>query len=130
MKRTFRTSRRDVWFSEGGSVSVEFVLWVPVIVAAMLLVTDVTLTFLAHASMWSTAGDLSRALAMGRLGITDAQAFVDAQTKYTLFVSSQDGFVAVELSRPFAGIGTGMTLSFVGDLRVQVIQHIQPGVSL
>ncbi len=115
---------------ESGSISVEFVLWTPMIMALLLLVADASAAFLAQGAMWHAGGDISRAIATGRVSIEDATAFVGQTAGYTLSVQQTGELIAVRLSRPFDGIGTGMMLSFMGDMQVTVLQHIEPGVEL
>ena len=80
--------------------------------------------------MWHAAGDVSRAIATGRVNIEDAAEFVRGTAGYTLSVQQTGELIAVRLSRPFDGIGTGMMLSLMGDMQVTVLQHIEPGVEL
>ncbi len=128
MKKPRRSSRWAALRDESGSVSVEFALWVPVIVVILVLVADASAAFLAQASMWQSAGDVSRALATGRVTEAQAQQFISDNTALTMQVNWLDDVVVVQLSRPFSGIGTGLALSFVGDLQVQIAQHIEEGV--
>ena len=115
---------------ESGGISVEFVLWTPMIMALLLLVADASAAFLAQGAMWHAAGDVSRAIATGRVNIEDAAEFVRGTAGYTLSVQQTGELIAVRLSRPFDGIGTGMMLSLMGDMQVTVLQHIEPGVEL
>ncbi|NYS25283.1 pilus assembly protein [Rhodobacteraceae bacterium 2376] len=118
--------RRD----EHGGVTVEFVIWTPMIMALLLLVADASAAFMAQSAMWQAAGDISRAIATGRIAIDDAATFVNATAGYALSVQHTEELIAVRLSRPFDGIGTGMMLSFMGDMQVTVLQHLEPGVEL
>ena len=61
---------------EDGAISIEFVLWTPMIVALLLLVTDASAALMTRAEMWRTAGDVSRAIATGRVHPDDARSFV------------------------------------------------------
>ncbi|TVS02904.1 MAG: hypothetical protein EA407_08290 [Rhodobacteraceae bacterium] len=121
---------KHLLYSEDGSLSVELVLWVPVIFMALMFITDATATFLAQASMWQNAGEISRALATGTTSLAEAQQFVSTYSRTTMQVQTLDNILVVQLSRPFSEIGTGIALSFVGDLQVQVFQRIEEGVKL
>lgn len=116
--------------SETGGISVEYVLWTPAILAILLLVADTSAAFLAQGAMWHAAGDVSRALATGRLALTEAEAFLASSAGYALDVQAQGELISVRLSRPFDGIGTGMMLSPLGDMQVTIVQRLEPGVEL
>lgn len=131
MSKNARLERiRNVLRSEDGSLSVELVLWVPVIFMTLMLITDATAAFLAHASMWHNASEISRALATGATSHAEAQQFVSTYTRTTMQVQTLDNILVVQLTRPFSDIGTGIALSFQGDLQVQVFQRIEEGVEL
>jgi len=115
---------------EDGSVSVEFVLWLPVLFFFILLVTDASAAFVAQAKMWHVAGDISRAIATGRITISEAHQFLDLHHQYTMNVQLSDANIAVQLSLPYSSFGTGIVLSFAGDMTVQVFQHLENGVQL
>lgn len=114
--------------AEDGGVAVEYVLWTPMILALLLLIADASAAFLAQGALWQAAGDVSRAIATGRLSPEEAAAFVQAGAGYQMEFRQHDGFVAVRLSRPFDGIGTGVMLSLMGDMEVMVLQQLEPGV--
>lgn len=116
--------------SEDGSLSVEFTLWVPVIFMVLMLVVDTSAAFFAQANMWHLAGDVSRALAMGRTSVAEVQQMVNSRTPYSMEIQTFGDFFVLQLSRPFSDIGTGKALSLIGDMRVQVYQHLEQGVQL
>jgi hypothetical protein len=115
--------------SEEGSLSVEFALWMPVIFMILMFVADTSAALFAQANMWHIAGDISRAIATGRMSVAEAQHFLLEHTRYSIDVSLAGDMVLVQLSQPFADIGTGVTLSFVGDIQVQVFQHLEQGIN-
>ena len=115
---------------EDGSLSVEFALWLPVIFIALMFVVDASAAFFAQANMWHVAGEISRALVTGQMSVAEAQAFIDTQTRFAMQIETVDQVLVVNLARPFSDIGTGVALSFVGDMRVQVFQHIVQEVRL
>ena len=116
--------------SEDGSVSVEFALWIPVIFFFFLLVTDASAAFMAQANMWHVAGDISRQLATG--GLSEAGAHLELQKygHYKMEIHPSNRTIAVVLSQSYSNIGTGMALSFFGDMEVKVFQHLENGVDL
>ncbi len=48
--------RRD----ETGSATIEFVLWVPIIVALLIITIDATTVYVTHKEMWNVARDTAR----------------------------------------------------------------------
>ena len=125
-----RTSLARMLHEENGSVSVEYVLWTPAILLLMLLVTDASAAFIAQGAMWQSAGDVARAIATGRIGLEEASQHLSSTVGYSLAVQQQDELIAVRLSRPFDGIGTGLMLSLLGDMQVTIVQRLEPGVEL
>jgi len=45
---------------EKGAVTIEFVLWVPIFVGLLVLVTDASIIYLTHSEMWNVARDTTR----------------------------------------------------------------------
>lgn len=124
------TGWRKLFVSEDGFVSIEFALWIPVMVFILMLVADTSAMLFAQANMWQVAGDLSRAVATGRMSMHEAQQLVAANTPFSIQITPQGELLTMELTRPFSDIGTGTVLSLIGDMRVQVFQHLEPGVQL
>ena len=116
--------------SEDGGLSVEFVLWTPLLMAFLLLVVDSSMAFLAQGAMWHAAGEISRAVATGQMTIAEAEAAAASMAGYTASFQQMGEFLVVQLARPFEGIGTGMILSLVGAMEVQVVQLVEPGVEI
>lgn len=117
--------RRD----ENGAVSVEFVVWLPVLLAVGLMVADASAAFTTQATMWRTAGDLARAVATGRITPAQAEAHI-ASRSFSIQVTppGNDRIVTVSLSRPYANIGTGFILSPLGTMQVHLRQYVEPHV--
>ncbi|WP_370160665.1 TadE/TadG family type IV pilus assembly protein [Limimaricola soesokkakensis] len=65
---TLRSSKND----DGGSATVEFVLWVPVAVFLLLLTVDAGQIFLKQAQATRMVQDANRALSVGKLRTTTA----------------------------------------------------------
>jgi len=122
--------KKSLIWPEDGTVSVEFVLWVPVIFFFFLLVADASAAFMAQANMWHIAGEISRALATGRMVEAEAYLLLEQSGRYTLDIQPSGQTITVLLSQPFSNIGTGMVLSFVGDMEVKVFQQLETGVQL
>jgi Flp pilus assembly pilin Flp len=112
---------------ERGAVSVEFAIWMPLLASLIVLIADVSSAFTTQALMWRSASEVARGLATGRLSpeeVTQASGFaLGAPPSF-----DNDGFVTVELIRPFADIGTGILLPPLGTLRVQIRHMVEPHV--
>lgn len=63
--------RRD----ERGSASIEFVLWIPILIPVLLLTIDATTLYQIHSEMWNVARDTARQLSDG-----DIMCPADAKT--------------------------------------------------
>lgn len=77
---------------ERGSVTIEFVLWVPVIMVLIAIVIDATTIYITHAEMWNVARDTARRMssalitceaeaeqhAADSIGLRDGPYYIDA----------------------------------------------------
>ena len=59
--------RRD---EDGGTSTIEFVLWLPIFILILSIVVDVCFVFLRQAVMYDVAADTARRYAVGRFGGT------------------------------------------------------------
>lgn len=57
-----------------GSATIEFILWVPVIVALLVLVIDATTIYITHTEMWNVARDTARRMAKLEMTVAEAEA--------------------------------------------------------
>ena len=61
---------------ETGSVTIEFVLWIPIIVALLTVVIDATTLYVTHTEMENVARDTARRMVLGRFATTtQAEAY-------------------------------------------------------
>lgn len=56
---------------ETGAMTIEFVLWIPVIVALLTVVIDATTLYITHTEMWNVARDTARRMVSGRITTLD-----------------------------------------------------------
>jgi Flp pilus assembly protein TadG len=68
---------------EGGSATIEFVLWVPVFVVLLIATTDATILYLSHTEMWNVSRDIARRIAVG--DITADEAVTEAGKELFLY---------------------------------------------
>jgi len=69
MVRRFVQMVRD----EQGAVTIEFVLWVPIITGLLVTAIDATTLYVTHTEMWNVARDTARRMVTGKFR-TEAEA--------------------------------------------------------
>lgn len=67
---------------ERGSITVEFSLWIPVLLAVMFLGINVSVLHSAQSSYWNVSRDTARVVSRHAMGIEEAEAY--ARTGATL----------------------------------------------
>lgn len=80
--RRLRWRRRGLAKTDDGTVSVEFMLWMPLIFTIILFTVDVALIYLKQADMWTVARDQSR-----RMSVDSTYNPTQAQIRALLFSS-------------------------------------------
>ena len=58
---------------EHGTMTIEFVLWIPLLMAVAIFVLDVTTIYITHTEMWNVARDTARRMVTGAV-TTEEQA--------------------------------------------------------
>lgn len=117
---------------EGGSATIEFVLWVPVFVVLLVATTDATILYLSHTEMWNVSRDIARRLSVGDL--TEAQAVEEAKKELFLYsraytVGTSVGIdVVVEIT---TNVGDASVFGFFEpvlgrDLSARVVMRREP----
>jgi Flp pilus assembly protein TadG len=89
---TLRSGKDD----ESGNVTIEFVLWVPLVAFLLLLTVDVGQIFLKQAQATRLVQDANRALSVGKIRTTGAtEAFIkDRLSGFSTAVTAQTTFNA------------------------------------
>ena len=67
-----------------GNQTIEFVLWLPIIVSLMVIITDASILYLTQTEMWNVARDTARRLSTGQLP-TEGAAVVYANQQLNLY---------------------------------------------
>lgn len=62
---------------EKGSATIEFVLWIPLFLALLVLVVDVSTIYVTHTEMWNVARDTARRMAKGDMTAAQAKAYAE-----------------------------------------------------
>ncbi|MBD3624261.1 MAG: pilus assembly protein [Rhodobacteraceae bacterium] len=97
---------------DGGTTTIEFVLWLPIFIAILSIVVDVCFVFLAQAKMYDVASDTARQYAVRTLS-TEAAAKTYAEGKgefngetptVTVTENSSEGTVEVVITHNIADI--------------------------
>jgi Flp pilus assembly protein TadG len=65
-----------------GSITVEFVIWIPVFLIIMAFMADGCLLYLMQADMWSVARDTARRMTTGQMNATAAHDYAASQMMY------------------------------------------------
>lgn len=117
---------------EGGNATIEFVLWVPVFMAILMIVAEYATVFMTHASMYDAARDGARRIATGTMSAGEVERLLPGRV-HTISddvrVAADDGAeVVVEVATPIAKAGPfGFAAGFGrGDLVARVTMLREP----
>jgi len=76
---------------ERGVQTVEFVLWVPIILALIVVTVDAATLYLTHNEMWNVARDTARRMSTGRItSAAEAEAYAVSAVKLRDYPYSVD----------------------------------------
>ena len=113
---------------EDGGTTIEFVMWIPIMVMMLGMTTDATLLMHQQQNLYNMARDASRQVALGHKTMEEAaillESRVPAKTK-SVEVVEDNGYVTAKVSVPFSDSAkiTGFFLS--GSLRAEVSMWIE-----
>lgn len=118
---------------ESGSVTIEFVLWVPVFVLILALTVDISILFMTRANLWAVARDTTRYMATGLYSNDDAEDYAAGIVSrwgedYTIDASRDGNLVTMEISVAMSDVSPINILSLFseGNIRVGLSQRIEP----
>jgi Flp pilus assembly protein TadG len=105
---------------ERGSVTIEYVLWLPFFAVLIGLAADASLTFHTHSRMWDAARDAARRTATGQMDAKQAEAQALAQLPqsgaFTVVVDESDPVdVVVTISAANGDLGLTGVLDMLSD---------------
>ncbi|MEL6265043.1 MAG: TadE/TadG family type IV pilus assembly protein [Pseudomonadota bacterium] len=92
--------RRD----QRGSVSLEYMVWMPVFCLLLLTIVEVSLVLFSHARMWDVARDYGRRVAVGQIepaaAATSARQSLTGLMTYTVDIddTTQPGQIVVNIA--------------------------------
>ncbi|KAA9009774.1 TadE/TadG family type IV pilus assembly protein [Histidinibacterium aquaticum] len=129
LSRLWRRMRR-----EEGSVTLEYVLWLPVWLLIMTLTVDATMLFQQRSQFYVAARDTSRLVAVGAKTASEAETLVEQGfSRYTGFdasVTMADGFVTTAVSAPFSSITAFSGYLASGNLTAAVTMYVEAPSSI
>lgn len=121
--------RRD----ETGSVTIEFVLWLPLLTSLFLIATDATVAFMRQSQMWQVSRDTARIVS--RHGMTEQAAETYAienaafgSTVPAVDVETNGMEVTVEIVTPASAMTVFGTLNFAMGTNIvtRVVHAMEP----
>jgi len=95
-----------------GSQTIEFVLWLPIIVSLMVIITDASILYLTQTEMWNVARDTARRLSSGQLK-TENAAVIYANQQLNLY---DPAYVVTATRDRTNGVVTSMTVVITVDV--------------
>ena len=112
--------------SERGAVSVDFVMWVPVLFAIILIATDATMAFMRQSHMWQVSRETARIVSRYGMDEATAEAYAQAEatisnTKPVVDVTLTSTDVTVTMSMPVTAMMPFNTLGFALDDNISTI---------
>ena len=67
---------RPIFADEVGAITIEFVTWMPAFAAMLAFIVDFSFVFLTNSSMWDSARDAARRLALHKMTADQAEEYV------------------------------------------------------
>lgn len=118
---------------ERGSVTVEFVLWLPFFAFLLLFAADATLVFMRQSQMWQVSRETARVVARHGMDELTAETYASSVGSVgtlvpTVDVSMASARVTVDMALPLEGLAPFGVLAWVygEQLRVRVTHAIEP----
>jgi Flp pilus assembly protein TadG len=126
---------RNFLRGENGGITVEFALWVPVLLALLFLAIDASLLFSARANFWNLSRDTARVVSRHAMSVVEAESYArklakisDYQPEVRVRLNEQANTVTVTITAITAELMpfdvTGIVLG--GTMSVQVTQSLEP----
>lgn len=93
---------------DDGGVTIEFVLWMPLLVGVILGAFELNALLLTQSNMWNVARDTARRVSTGEYDATEAEAYAATQLTflgYTYVVTVTEGTdVVVEITTSLSNV--------------------------
>ena len=119
---------------ESATVTIEFVLWVPVFVLILAITVDASVLFMTQANLWSIARDTTRRMATGALAEgTDAEDYARSRMaawgdSTTVTTSINGTYATILFEVPIADVSPfNIVTAFTsGEIVVGLSQYVEP----
>lgn len=129
IRRNVKRFRED----ENGAISVEFVLWMPVFLLVLMLITDATLVFSAEARLWSVTRDAARQMSIYQIDETSVEDYVAENAvglngDLTVTASATGPDIWVQVTMPIEDVSLFGVFSSLRDpiIAARVTQRTEP----
>ncbi|WP_186766635.1 TadE/TadG family type IV pilus assembly protein [Puniceibacterium confluentis] len=124
---------QDFALDEDGSSTIEFVIWTPLIVTAIMLIIDFSYSLTLNASMWNASRETARALSRhtisadeGEMYLRNAMFFTDKPYEIGIDLTRDDVFVKVSLPVGEAAMTPFLSRYMPGSLSAKVSMLREP----
>ena len=121
-----RLARRlaDFAGAERGSVTVEFVMWVPVFCALLMLFADTSLTYMNQSNFWNVGRETARIVARHGLDAEAAVTYAETHASFGAYtpearVTIEDGTVTVVISADAREMSLFGILNFAARQKIE-----------
>lgn len=114
----FELSMKHFAKDSSGSVTIEFVLWVPIIFVFLLLATDSSLAFMRQSQMWQVSRETARIVSRYGMDEATAEAYASSRAVFGTTAAAADvtfgsGDVQVTMTVPFGALAPFGTLDLI-----------------
>ncbi|MGR3661089.1 MAG: TadE/TadG family type IV pilus assembly protein [Paracoccaceae bacterium] len=116
-----------------GSVTIEFVMWLPVLFFMLLLVVDASVLFMTQSNYWSVSRDTARLVARHAMTEDAAEDYAANNAIWrsvtpTVTVSIVGAAVTVSMAAPSSSIAPFSILGFAGGstINASITQTLEP----
>ena len=129
MARFAAVDLRSFRKEEEGSTTIEFVLWVPLLLTLLLFATDVTLAFMRQSQVWQVSRETARIVSRHGMDVAAAEDYARGigtigTSVPEVDVSVNGGDVVVTMSLPSAGLTPFNTIGLLlGDRITTRVTH-------
>jgi len=113
---------------ESGGTTIEFLLWLPIMVTMLTMTTDATLLMHQQQNIYNVARDASRQVALGQKTDEEAAAIVVERLEAEeadVSIVIEDGFVTTNVSIPFSKHAKISGFFVDGDLSAAVSMWVE-----
>ncbi|WP_089232082.1 TadE/TadG family type IV pilus assembly protein [Tropicimonas sediminicola] len=119
--------------SERGSVTIEFVMWLPFFAFLLLFAADASLVFMRQSQMWQVSRETARVIARHGMDELTAETYAASAGSVgtlvpTVDVSMASARVTVDMAMPLEGLAPFGVLRWIygEQLEVRVTHALEP----